>query len=287
VLRESVGARGAVGIGIVVPPQFVAGVVVGTPSTVRVYVDAQVPTEIAQAMAAMIRELAYGARAVMGGRTPQEVFPVRFLDPETAVLGVDRAGDQIPFRARMRPLLAVMVLLMESLALAALIAVEIHTGTITALLVTPARVSDVLGAKAITGTLLALGQVLLVLALTGALADGNVGVLLVATLLGALMATAVGMLTGASGRDFMGTLFYGIAFLIPFIIPAWAVLIPGSGSWVVQVIPSWGVIRAIVGASAEGAGWKELAAPLAYATGWCALLFAAGWWQLRRKGAAL
>jgi len=182
---------------------------------------------------------------------------------------------------------AFMMLLMESLALAALIAVEIQSRTITALLVTPARVSDVLGAKAVTGTCLALAQVLLMLAVTGALVGGNVAALLTATLLGALMAAAIGMLTGAAGRDLMGTLFYGLLFLIPLSIPTFAVLLPGTGSWVVQVIPSWGVIRAMVGASTDGAGWGELAAPLAYATGWSVLLLAAGWIQLRRKVAAL
>jgi hypothetical protein len=97
------------------------------------------------------------------------------------------------------------------------------------------------------------------------------------------MATAIGMLTGAAARDFMGTLFYGLLFLIPFNIPTFAVLFPGSASWFVKVIPSWGIIQAMVAATTYEMRWGDIALPLAYAAAWCTALSAAGWWQLQRK----
>lgn len=270
-------------IGIAFPERFLLSAVTDEVSTVRVYVDASVPEEIANAMSALIREMAYGVRILAMGGDPEAALPARFPDEETMVLGEDRAGDQIPFREKMRPMIAFMMLIMESLALAALIAVEIQTKTVTALLATPARTGDVLWAKSIAGTLLALSQVLIILAITNSFADSNVAALLLAALLGAVMATAVGMLTGAAGKDFMGTLFYGMLFLIPFGAPVFALLFPGSASWVVKVIPSWAVMQAMVGATMYDMKWADIAVLLGYALAWCVVLFAAGWYQLERR----
>ena len=68
------------------------------------------------AVAAMVREIGY---ALAG-----EPLPV--AEPETAelIVGVDRVGAQVPLRERMRPIFAFMVLIMESIALGALIAAD-------------------------------------------------------------------------------------------------------------------------------------------------------------------
>ncbi len=270
-------------IGIVFPQDFLSGSMVGETSTVSVYVHNTVPEEVSNAMSALVRELAYGARVLALGGNPEAALPVTFSEQETMILGPDHAGDQTPFKEQMRPMIAFIMLLMESLALAALIAVEIQSKTVTALIVTPARSADVLLAKSITGTLLALSQVLLILAITDAFADGNVVALLLAALVGALMATAVGMLTGAAGKDFMGTLFYGLLFLIPFSIPTLAALLPGSASWFVKVIPSWGVVHTMATATAGEMRWGDVVTPLAYAAAWSLALLAVGWLQLERK----
>jgi len=270
-------------IGLAFPGDFTTSAFSGESSTVHVYVDGAVPEEVTNAMTAMVRELAYATRVLAIGGNPEAAFPATFPEEEVMILGEDRAGSQIPFRDQMRPMIAFMMLIMESLALAALIAVEIQTKTLTALIVTPARTADVLWAKSITGILLALSQVLLILALTNSFANSNVLVLILAAVIGAVMATALGMLTGAAGKDFMGTLFYGMLFLIPFFIPAFAVLFPGSASWVVKVIPSWGMIDTMVNATTHDTNWRDVALPLGYSSAWCAVLFAAGWLQLERR----
>jgi ABC-2 type transport system permease protein len=249
---------------------------------VTVYVEGSVPEEITNAMSALVRELAYGVQALASGGDMAEVFPATFPDEETIVLGEDRAGDQVPFNEKMRPLFAFMILIVESLALASLIAIEVQTKTVTAVLVSPASMRDFLSAKAIVGTTLAFAQAFIILAITRAFV-GNVGALLLATLIGAIMAAAIGMFTGAAGKDFMGTLFYGMLFLIPLFIPAFALLFPGSASWVVMIIPTWGVIEAMVAATSYDASWSELALPLGVAAAWCVVLFAFGWVALRRK----
>ena len=66
---------------------------------------------------------------------------------------------------RMTPLIAVMVLLVESMALAGLVAVEIQSRTAKAVVTSPASVGDLLSAKGLTGTVLAFSQAGLVLLL--------------------------------------------------------------------------------------------------------------------------
>jgi ABC-2 type transport system permease protein len=188
----------------------------------------------------------------------------------------------VPLRERMRPMMAFMVLLTESLALAGLVSVEIHQRTATALLATPARVVDVLLAKGIVGTLLAFGQALVLLVVIQAFGP-QWGVLLLAVLLGSMLVTGVGMLTGAAGRDFMGTLFYGMAFLLVLMVPAIAQIFPGSAGLWVQALPSYGLVEAMVGSSAYGLGLAEVGGHLATAAAWVVAIFALGWWALARK----
>jgi ABC-2 type transport system permease protein len=277
------GEEREVTIGLAFPKDFIGETVRGETTEVTVYVEGTVPEEITNAMSALVRELAYGAQTIAMGENPEEAFPVTFPDQETIVLGVDRAGNQIPFNERMRPLFAFMIIIVESLALASLIAVEVQEKTMTAMLVTPARMGDVLTAKGITGTFLAFSQGVLILIITRAFVDSNALALLLATLIGAIMAAGLGMLTGAAGKDFMGTLFYGILYLVPLFIPAFAVMFPGSTSPIVQIIPTWGVITAMEGAASYDMGLGELAVPLAAAAAWCVAIFALGWIVLRRR----
>lgn len=261
-------------VGLSLPIDVLVRARLGQPVTARVYADADLPDAVRFAVTAAVREL---VASVAG--TP---LPVAWSTDDVEVLGVDRAGAQVPLRERMRPMLAFAVLLTESLALAGLVAIEVSQRTATALLATPARVVDVLAAKGIVGTLLAFVQAALLLAVTRSFGAGW-GALLLATLLGAMLMAAVGMLSGAAGRDFMGTLFTGMGFLLVLAVPAIAVLFPGSAAPWVVALPSYGLIQAMVGASAYGQGIGELVAPLASAAAWVAVVFAAGWWVLGRK----
>ncbi len=187
-------------IGIVFPAGFIAYVVAGVPGVaVTVYSDAAVSPEIRGAMGSFVRELAYE----FAGRE----LPVEFPAEDGIVLGTDRAGDQVTLRERMRPLLLFMILLMETFAMASLVSTEVAQRTVTAVLVTPARVSDFLLAKAVFGTILSLGQALIVLAMIGGMTTQNWSLLLATLLLGAVMFTGVALFVGSAGKDFMGQLF--------------------------------------------------------------------------------
>jgi len=264
----------SVQVGLALPDAFVLRVATRQDVVVRVYVGVTVPIEVRGAMTSVARELAF----VLSGAA----FPVTLEGGDVIVLGEDRAGDQLPLRERVRPLLVFFVLITESLALASLISAEVASRTLSAIVVTPARITDLLTAKGLTGALLAFSQGLLLLLITRSLV-GDVPALLVAMLLGSVLVSGIALLTGSSGRDFMGTLFLGVAFLIPLMIPAIALLFPGSASAWVQVLPSYGVLQALVGAASYGRGVVELAPYLVSAAAWAAAVFALGWWALARK----
>jgi ABC-2 type transport system permease protein len=85
---------------------------------VRMYVGAaRAAARCAARMTSAVRELAF---ALSGAP-----LPVTLEGGDVIVLGEDRAGDQVPLRERMRPLLVFFVLITESLALASLIATEV------------------------------------------------------------------------------------------------------------------------------------------------------------------
>jgi ABC-2 type transport system permease protein len=207
-------------------------------------------------------------------------LPVDWGEEEMTVVGRDRT-EPVASRDRARPLLAFMLLLTESLALASLVSIEIARKTASALLVTPTRISDVVIAKGIVGTLLAFAQATFLLLATRAFTVGAPA-LLTAVALGALLVTAVGMIAGAAGRDVLGTLFYGVALLIVLIVPAVAELLPGTAAAWVQALPSYGVVVAIVGA-AEGLTWGELAQPFTMSVAWVSAAFAIATFVLARK----
>ena len=220
---------------------------------------------------------------VLSGQFAGRELPVGMPAEDEIVLGEDRAGDQVTLRERMRPLLLFMILLMETFSMASLVSTEVVQRTVTAVLVTPARVSDFLAAKAVFGTVLSLGQALVVLALIGGVTAQNWSLLLTTLLIGALMFTGVALFVGSAGRDFMGQLFLAMLVTIPLLIPAVAVLLPGSAAPWVQVIPTYPVIDVLVGATVYGATWADSAGSLGVAAAWLVVLFGAGWITLKRK----
>lgn len=265
----------AVTIGMSFPDRFPESTIANERPSVTVYTDAAVPPEIKNSMTSLVREIAYSI-------TGHEL-PVTEPAQETVVLGPDRAGDQSSPRDSLRPMLALFVLMIETFALSSLIASEVMNRTVTAVLVTPARVGDFLAAKTIYGTILTAGQALILLLVIGALTLGNWGTLLATVLLGAVMFTGIAMITGSAGKDFIGTLFYNMLFIVPLMIPAFSVLFPGTAAGWVQLMPSYPIIDTLSKVTTYDAGWSEVAGSLGIALVWVAVIYAGGLLVLRRK----
>ncbi len=263
-------------VGIAFPEGFISDLVNGRSGvTVTVYSDAGVPDEIRSAMEGFGRETAYR----LAGRD----LPVTMPAEDQIVLGMDRVGDQATLQEKTRPMMIFMVLLMETFSMASLVSTEVLQRTVTAVLVTPAKVGDFLAAKTIFGTMLALTQGLIILLVIGGLTSQNWSLLLTAVLMGAVMFTGVALFVGAAGKDFLGQLFYAMVFLIPMIIPAFSVLFPGTAATWVKIIPTYPIMNVLVGSTIYGSTWADSWGSIGYAGVWLVFLYGAGLVALKRK----
>lgn len=277
-LRAAVDeGRDDIAAGIAFPPGFLDSVASGEAPTVRLFVPAGLPGQHRVLMEGLVGEVAFGIAG-----SPPPVDPIT----EAVVLGTDRAGDQVSMQQQMRPLLLIMVLMVETFALSSLVAIEIQERTVVAVLATPVRVVDFLAAKGIFGVGLAFFEVALLGILIGAFAV-NAPAVIVILLLGAILVTGLGMLAGSYGRDFLGTLLVAMLFMIPMMIPAFAALFPGTAPTWIRILPTYGLVEAIIGVTANGDGWRQIAPVLLLLAAWGVALFGAGFLVLRRRVAML
>jgi ABC-2 type transport system permease protein len=242
----------------------------GKPEIV-VYYASTAPTEIRDAIVTLVKELAYAQTGqALNFVTTQEV------------IGPDMMGSQITLRDRMRPLLAVFILLVEIMSLASLISVEIDQGTARALFITPMRISDLFIAKGILGVGLALGQSILFMALVGGFSHQPL-IILITLLLGSVMVVGTGFLLASISRDVMAVTGWGMLILIIFAIPGFGTVIPGLLSGWAKVIPSYYLTDTVSRIANYGAGWADVGTNLAILTGFTVLVVWGGMVALRRR----
>lgn len=253
-----------------------------TGSSVELFLSSSVTPAQNRAAGSAVRELCYVVQAMQSGENPTDALPVRI--PEFREMFSDTG--RVSLKDKLKPMLFVIILLVESLALAGLISVEIEHRTASALLITSATTRDLLLAKILTGVILAVTQVFLFLAFTGIFSSGWLP-LVVTALLGAWMASSVGMISGAAGRDFMGTLFLGMVFVVPLLIPAFALLFSGSPGGLLRLIPSYGLVMSVSDVIGKGSGLAEVAPYLFQLLIWNSILALIGLFVLKRKVEAL
>jgi len=237
---------GQYAVGVALPPDILELFAAGERPQITVYSTADTPEEVTDAVEVVIRELAY-----------LQVGEPLAVDISAEVLGPDMLGQQIPLRDRMRPLLAVFLVLFEMIGLAGLITDEVQQGTGRALLVTPATVPDLFAAKGLLGVGLAFGQAALFMAVIGGL-NSQPLIILTALFLGAVLVTGFAFLIASLSRDMMSSLGWGMLILIVFIIPAFGILFPGTVSGWAKAIPSYYLADTVHQASAVGAGWGDV-----------------------------
>lgn len=280
--RKVEGAEGdkvSVAIGIDFGSDFTERISAGEQTKVDIYISPNVAEEEKAYVKSFVREIAY---AIAG-----EELPVKMPQEDEVILGVDRAGKQVPLRETMLPIIVIVVLLTESIALSSLVATEIRSKTIQALAVSPAKTSDIIISKTGSGTLMSFGQGILILALTGAFTSRNWLLLIVVVMLASVLMAGVGIMSGSLGRDFIGTLFISMVFLVPMIIPAFAVLFPGTQSFWIKILPSYGAVQSVVGVVAYEDGWVDSLPYILMGAAWSFVFCAVGVFALRRKVASL
>ena len=244
-LKEGV-TEGRYVAGITLPADIMEGFVSAQKPVISVYFASDVPEEIKTTVEVLIRELAY-----------QQAGQSLAIEVSEEILGPDLAGMQIPPRDRMRPLFAILLIMMETFGMANLISEEVERHTINALLVTPVSVKGLTIAKGITGVSLAFVQAVLLMAIIGGMSQEPL-IILTALLLGAVMVTGASFIIAALSKGFMSVLAWGMVILIILFIPAFGIMFPGAVTGWVKIIPSYYLVDTVHRASNFGAGWGDV-----------------------------
>ena len=213
---------------------------------VTLYFASDTPDETKDAVKTLLSTIS----SAQAGATP----PIEFTEE---ILGPDMVGDQIAYRDRLAPMLAIFLILFETFGLATLISEEIERRTIQALLVTLASLRELFTAKAIVGVGLAFIQAGLFMAIVGGMNDESL-IVIVALLLGAVLATGIGFLMAALGRDMITVMGWGMAALVPLSIPAFGVMFPGTLSDWVEFVPSYYLVDTVHQVTNLGMGWEDV-----------------------------
>lgn len=258
-------------LGIALPEDLLNKIAEGEQAVVTVYYSASTPEEMKGAINALINQMAY---FITGQDIP--------LVMQTEILGPDMLGTQIPWRDRLVPMMAVLILGTEILSLASLISTEIEQDTVRALLVTPLKLRHLLSAKALLGIGLAFIQVVLFMTVIGGLTH-EPATMLLGLFVGSILVTGLGFLIAAMAHDSMGVTSWGMILFIVFFIPAIGGMVPGILSDWAKVIPSYYLIDFVSRLSNYGATFNELGGNLMIMLGWSAVFGIAGTLALRRR----
>lgn len=263
--------KGDVPAGYSFPDDTLEVITAGGVVPVQLYFSSEVPEDFKPIYAVILDEFAF----VLSGQDIE-------IDTTEVILGPDMAGEQVPPRVRMLPLLTVFILGMETLGLASLISSEIEAGTLRALLVTPLRVDGLFVGKGLFGTLFAFVQVALLMGITGGL---NREPLLVLTtlLLGSAMVTGIAFLMASVGRDLLSVMGWGVLAILLLALPTFSFLIPGIANNWIKVIPSYYLGDTIYRAINFGVGWGDVSANLVALIGFTIVFMSLGVVVLRRK----
>ncbi len=256
---------------LIVPDDFSYQISQAKRPQIRVLTRSDVPAEYADMYKLVAQELMH----MVLGQTLD-------IQAEEVLVGPDMAGAAISVRDRMLPVLIMFVLMMETMGLAALMTREIETGTLRALLVTSLSLRGLYLAKAVTGVLMALVQVLLLLWSTGGL-RGELPLLLLVLILGSIMVTGTSFLIASVSRDMMSVIGWGMLAVVVFSIPAFNILLPGLASGWGRLFPSYYIVDPLHRLLNLGVGLGHVAPAVAGLCGFSILAFVLGIRALRGR----
>lgn len=210
-------------------------------------------------------------RAVAGQPSPVEV--------EVVQLGDDAV---LPIADRLVPLLVLYALLVAGVFVTSFSLVEEReTGTLSALLVTPVALPEVLLAKSGLGLLLAVLMTAMTLGLNGVLLS-QPAALLLALLVGAVMSVEIGLLYAVLAKD-IKALYTLIKSLNLFLLaPVIFYLFPDWPQWVAKLFPTYWFLDPIFQVAIRGASLADVAGTLLVAVIICLALVPLLWLLTRR-----
>jgi len=269
-MKEKV-ENGDYNAGIVLPDDFAKTLAAGEKPKVEVYYPPEVSKEVKDGIELILKESAFAL-------TGQQI-PVGF---SVKVLGIDRAGEQIPGRDILRPFFIIFMLFMELWAIANLITEETESKTMNAILVSPASARDVIISKGIVGTLLGFSEGVLLAALLGIFKNDAV-IILVTLFLGAMMVTGIAFIVGALAKDIIGMAGYAVLAMLVLMIPAFAVMFPGATSNWVKIFPGYYLVEILNQVVTYGESWITYQSNLVILLAFDVAFFLIGASVLRRR----
>ena len=173
---------------------------------------------------------------------------------------------------RLVPLLVLMALLIAGLFVTSFgLVEERERGTLAALLVTPTSLTEVLAAKAGLGLLLAVTMAIVTLALNGVLVFGQVALVL-ALVVGAVMAVEIGLIYGTLARDTKSLYTLVKSLNLILVGPVVFYLFPDWPQWIARVFPTYYFLDPIFEITMRGAGLREVGGDLLVGALICAAL---------------
>lgn len=228
-LRELVRAHD-LDAGLVLPAEFDERVRAGERPLLQFYVSGQSLASNRLILAVTTLDL---VRAVEGSTPP--------VDVDVVSLG----AAELPLAARLTPVLVLFSLVIAGMLVPAFSLVgERESGTLTAVLVTPTTIAEVLVAKAALGFALALPMAAVTLALNGAVGPDPLGLAAV-LVVGALVLSELGLVYGTVAKDakVMFTLMKSLNIVL--FAPVLFYVFPDWPQWIARLFPTYWVINPI------------------------------------------
>ncbi len=211
-------------------------------------------------------------RIVLGVTTIELIRKVEGSAAPVEVRLVTIGDEGLPIAVRLVPLIVMYALLVAAVFLPAFsLADEREKGTISALVVSPVRLSEVVSAKGLLGFVLSVPMAIFTLWLNDALGARWLPLLTVIVLAGLLL-VEIGMIYGAASKDVTGvfTLIKGTGILL--LGPTIFYLFPTWPQWIAKVFPTYWVINPIYEVTVNGSDLGGVAGELGIAVGVIALL---------------
>jgi ABC-2 type transport system permease protein len=206
-------------------------------------------------------------RIILAVTTIDLIREVAGQTPPVEVGLVQLGQASLPVTTRLVPFVVMYALLIAGVFLPSFsLADERQKHTLSALVVTPVRLSEVVTAKAALGFLLAVAMALVTLWLNGALHVQALA-LSVVLVVAAVILVEIGLIYGTASKDVAGvfTLIKGTGFIL--LAPAIFYVFPDWPQWIAKVFPTYWVINPVYEVTVRGAGldtvWIELLIALA------------------------
>ncbi|MCP4500300.1 MAG: ABC transporter permease [Deltaproteobacteria bacterium] len=237
---------------------------------VRFYVDESMPPENQELAEIVASEIALSAVG-MAGMKKQSVDDL-YLGPKK----VERS-----FKDLIRSMMALLILVMEMLALASLLSREIGSGTVHAILTTTVSLPVYFSAKIAFGVFLAFGQAWCVTLATGALAPAPL-MLTAFLFVGGVFVAACGIVVGVKGHDLMEVLTWGAMAMLPMLIPSFTAIMPGAAPMWVQAIPTYPLVMGLITAG-DVEPVISSGVYLGWFSAWTLVSLGFALWALRRR----